>query len=271
MPELPEVETVRRALEPLLAGASIVGLRVADPLLSRPSEPEALEGLLRGQEIERLDRRGKYLVFRLTGGRCWLVHLRMTGRLLVSVKQPDAGTWVALNTGAFLVWQDTRRFGRWEVLAEEDLEGRLKLGPEPLEGFTAADLAEALARRPRMCLKRALLDQSLVAGIGNIYADEALWSSQLHPLRTAGSLDAEATSRLHSAIQEVLSAGIAAGGASISDYRRPDGSKGGAQLALQVYGRAGAACPRCSAVLVGLRVAGRGTTICPHCQPLPAS
>lgn len=270
MPELPEVETVRTALEPLMAGATIAELCVADPLLSRPHEPHELEGLLRGQRIERLGRRGKYLVFHLDGGHCWLVHLRMTGRILLSPERPTTGSWVALDSGLALVWQDTRRFGRWEVLAEEDLEGRLQLGPEPLD-FSAGDLSEALARRPRMRLKGALLDQSLVAGIGNIYADEALWASQLHPLRAAGSLDPEETARLHAAIRAALLAGLAAGGASISDYRRPDGTRGDAQLTLQVYGRAGGDCPRCGATLIGLRVAGRGTTICPSCQPAPAS
>ncbi|MGA9762199.1 MAG: bifunctional DNA-formamidopyrimidine glycosylase/DNA-(apurinic or apyrimidinic site) lyase [Gaiellaceae bacterium] len=272
MPELPEVESIRRSLEPSVAGRKIERAEILDSRLVRPEPPLDVATRLEGESIAALDRRGKYLLARLESGRTLAVHLRMTG----SLRHRQAGgellpyerARLELDDGSELVYRDVRRFGTWQLLEPGELEGYLaaRVGPEPLApDFTAELLRGRLAGR-RTALKAALLDQRTLAGLGNIYVDEALWAARLHPATTAGTLSRQAIARLHGAIRETLTLGIARQGATLRDYALPDGATGTMQREFQVYGREGEPCERCGAAIAKTRIAGRGTWFCPRCQ-----
>ena len=276
MPELPEVETIRTRLAPRHEGRRLERVENVDPRLTRPEPPEAIAAALEGERIVRVSRRGKYLVFEFESGRSLLVHLRMTG----SVEHPAQGGLAAdpyrravvrLDDGSDVANRDVRRFGTWDLLEPGDLEDYFavrRLGGEPLErGFTTRALAQALEGR-RAPIKAALLDQRAAAGIGNIYADEALWRARLHPLRPAGSLTAGEIARLRKAIRAALEMGIARQGATLRDYRDPEGRRGRMQDECKVDGRAGEPCARCGTPIEKTRVGGRGTWFCPQCQRL---
>ncbi len=274
MPELPEVETIRRQLAPHLEGVRIEAIEILDPRWSRPLPPEVLEAELTGAVIERLERAGKYMIWRLSGERSLLVHLRMTGALLLDppAEPPHARVRFALSDGRRLVYVDPRRFGTAHLVhGEEALALYLasRLGAEPFtEEFTPAHL-QAIARGRTTPIKSFLLDQRQVAGVGNIYADEALHRAGIHPLRPAGRLTAAQWRRLHDTIEEALSAGIDAKGASIDDFRHVDGARGSFQDAFLVHRRAGEECRTCGHEIRKLVVGGRGTYVCEHCQPRP--
>jgi formamidopyrimidine-DNA glycosylase len=278
MPELPEVETIRLALEPHLVGRRFERVEIDDSRLVRPYEPMAVAAELEGERVAALERRGKYLIVRFESGRALLIHLRMTGSLRHAAggalgDDPYRRAVVKLDDGSDVAYRDVRRFGTWELLEPEEVDAYLqrRLGHEPLErSFTAKRLAERLEGR-RAPLKAALLDQRTVAGLGNIYVDEALWRAQLHPLRPAGTLDADELTRLTKAIRDALRAGIARQGASLRDYSTPDGRRGRAQERFRVYGREGEPCPRCGTPIDKIRVGGRGTWYCPNCQRQAAS
>ncbi|MBD0339220.1 MAG: bifunctional DNA-formamidopyrimidine glycosylase/DNA-(apurinic or apyrimidinic site) lyase [Thermoleophilia bacterium] len=263
MPELPEVETIRGALEPLLVGRRIERAEIADERLTRPEPPEAVAQALAGERVEALERRGKYLLFRLGSGRVLLVHLRMTGSFR-SADDLHRRAVLELDDGTSVTYRDVRRFGTWLLLDAEDVEPYLaaRLGEEPLERRFTLD---RLAGR-RAPVKAAILDQRTVAGLGNIYADEALWRARVHPLRPAGSLDDDELRRLRRGIRDALRAGIARQGSTLSDYAAPDGSPGRMQREFRVYGRAGEPCDRCGTPIAKTRVGGRGTWFCPGCQ-----
>ena len=276
MPELPEVETIRARLAPRLEGRRLEHVEIVDPRLTRPEPPEAIAAALEGERITRVGRRGKYLVFAFESGRHLLVHLRMTG----NVEHPAQGGLAAdpyrravvrLDDASDVAYRDVRRFGTWTLLEPGELEDYFavrRLGGEPLErGFTTRALTGALAGR-RAPIKAALLDQRAAAGVGNIYADEALWRARIHPLRPAGSLDATEIGRLRKAIRAALEMGIARQGATLRDYRDPEGRRGRMQDEFKVYGRAGEPCPRCGTPIEKTRAGGRGTWYCPRCQPL---
>ena len=275
MPELPEVETVRVHLEPVLVGRRFDRVEIRDPRVTRPVEPREVAAELEGEVVEAVERRGKYLVVRFETGRVLLIHLRMTGTLRherdgAPDDDPHLRVVVNLDDGSDVIYRDVRRFGTWLLLepGEETDYLAARLGEEPLtRAFTPATLAARFNRR-RAPAKAALLDQRAAAGMGNIYADEALWRAQIHPLRPAGDLDAEELKRLHKAVRDALKAGIARQGATLRDYRTPDGGEGRMQSALKVYGRDGEACFRCGAQIAKTRAAGRGTWYCPNCQPL---
>ena len=274
MPELPEVETIRLRLEPKLVGRRLEHVRIDDPRLVRPYEPVQVAAELEGERGSALDRRGKYLIVRFESGRGLLIHLRMTG----SLRHAPAGTLeddphrravVRLDDGSDVAYRDLRRFGTWLVVEPEELEPYLdaRLGAEPLaDGFTAATLRKRLAGR-RAPIKAALLDQRTLAGMGNIYADEALWRARIHPLRPAGELSATEVRRLRPAIRAALEAGIARQGSTLRDYRLPDGGAGAMQHEFKVYGRDDEPCDRCGTPIEKIRAAGRGTWYCPRCQP----
>jgi formamidopyrimidine-DNA glycosylase len=273
MPELPEVETTRLALEPHVVGRTFERVEILDPRLVRPFEPLAVVAELEGERVAALERRGKYLIVRFESGRVLLIHLRMTGSLRHAAAgelgdDPYRRAVVTLDDGSEVAYRDVRRFGTWHLLEPEEVNDYLgrRLGREPLERtFTAKRLGERLANR-RAPLKAALLDQRTVAGLGNIYVDEALWRATLHPLREAGTLDADELQRLTTAIRQSLRAGLARQGASLRDYSTPDGSRGRAQESFRVYGRTGEPCPRCGTPVDKIRVGGRGTWYCPTCQ-----
>jgi formamidopyrimidine-DNA glycosylase len=275
MPELPEVETVRRALEPHLVGRLFDRVEIGDPRLVRPFDPVVVAAELEGERVQALERRGKYLIVRFESGRVLLIHLRMTGSLRharggLLADDPHRRAVVRLDDGSDVAYRDVRRFGTWQLLEPEEVDPYLaeRLGREPLErAFTKRRLAERLAGR-RAPLKVALLDQRTVAGLGNIYVDEALWRAQLHPLRPAGTLDDDELARLTRAIKDALRAGVARQGASLRDYSTPDGRRGRMQERFRVYGREGEPCMRCGTPIEKIRAGGRGTCYCPFCQRL---
>jgi formamidopyrimidine-DNA glycosylase len=275
MPELPEVETIRLALEPHVVGRTFERVEIDDPRLVRPFEPLAVAAELEGERVAALDRRGKYLIVRFESGRVLLIHLRMTGSLRHAShgqlgEDPHRRAVVKLDDGSDVAYRDVRRFGTWHLLEPEELDDYLaaRLGGEPLERtFTAKRLAERLAGR-RAPLKAALLDQRTVAGLGNIYVDEALWRARLHPLHEAGTLGTDELARVTRAIREALRAGIRRQGASLRDYSQPDGRRGRAQERFRVYGREGEPCLRCGTPIDKIRAGGRGTWYCPNCQRL---
>jgi formamidopyrimidine-DNA glycosylase len=278
MPELPEVETIRLALEPHVVGRTFERVEIHDPRLVRPFEPLAVAAELEGERVAALERRGKYLIVRFDSGRVLLIHLRMTGSLRHGARDslpddPHRRAVVNLDDGSDVAYRDVRRFGTWHLLEPHEVDEYLgrRLGGEPLErAFTAPRLRERLADR-RAPIKAALLDQRTVAGLGNIYVDEALWRARIHPLREARTLDADEVVRLTRAIREALRAGIRRQGASLRDYAQPDGRRGRAQDSFRVYGREGEPCLRCGTPVDKIRVAGRGTWYCPQCQRLYAA
>ena len=276
MPELPEVETVRRRLEPALVGRRLDRVEIHDSRLTRPHDPLEVAAELTGECVGAVDRRGKYLVVRFESGRALLIHLRMTGSLrhvpAGSALDADGYTRavVDLDDGSEVLYRDVRRFGTWLLTEPDEVEPYLdaRLGGEPLApAFTTRRLADALAGR-RAPVKAVILDQRRLAGVGNIYADEALWRARVHPLRPAGELDEEELRALHRGIRAALKAGIARQGATLRDYRTPDGDSGRMQHEFKVYGREGEPCERCGHPIEKIRAGGRGTWFCPNCQPL---
>jgi len=273
VPELPEVETIRRHLAPHVEGRRLERLRVLDPRWSRPLAPQELAAAVEGRLVERLARRGKYLVWELEGDVHLLMHLRMTGTLLLDppADPPHNRVWFELGEHR-LAFTDPRRFGTGELaLGFEALEAffAARLGVEPLEAaFTAAHL-HGLMRTSRAPVKAFLLDQKRVAGVGNIYADEALFRARVHPLRPANRLTRAQAASLRDAVVDSLRAGIAAKGATIDDFRDPYGVSGAFQDQFLVHLREGEPCPECGGPVRKLRAAGRGTYVCERCQPRP--
>jgi formamidopyrimidine-DNA glycosylase len=277
MPELPEVETVRERLAPVLTGRRFERVEIADPRLTRPLDPVEVANGLEGERVNNVARRGKYLVVGFDSGRSLLIHLRMTGSIRHAPRgaaalaaDPYSRAVVSLDDGSDVVYRDVRRFGTWLVAEPGELEPYLdeRIGGEPLaRGFTARRLADRLRHR-RVAIKSALLDQRTFAGMGNIYTDEALWRARLHPLRPANTLAAEDVEGLTRAVKAALRAGIARQGATLRDYSTPDGRRGRMQHALKVYGRSGEPCERCGTPIEKIRISGRGTWYCPTCQQL---
>jgi formamidopyrimidine-DNA glycosylase len=274
MPELPEVETIRRRLAPRVEGRTFARVDIEDPRWTRPRPPAEVEAVLTGRRVARLARRGKYLVWELHGEVFLLQHLRMTGAVLFDPPQDPAHARVriALDDGHRLVYDDPRRFGTGELATgRAGLEAFLaaRLGPEPHQAQFTPEHLHALGRRSRAPVKAFLLDQKRVAGVGNIYADEALFRARVHPLREAGRLTRAQWAAVRAGVLEALELGIAADGASIDDYRDPDGVRGSFQEEFLVHRREGEPCPRCATPIRKLVAAGRGTYVCPRCQRAP--
>ncbi len=273
MPELPEVETIRRHLAPHVEGRRLERLSVLDPRWCRPLAPAALADAVERRTIQRLGRRGKYLVWELSGDVYLVMHLRMTGTLLLDAPGEPLynRVWLELEDHR-LAFTDPRRFGTGELaLGPDQLEDffAARLGVEPLgDEFTAAHL-HGLARASRAPIKAFLLDQKRVAGVGNIYADEALFRARIHPHRPANRLTRAQSEALRDAIVATLNAGIEAKGATIDDFRDPDGVSGSFQDRFLVHLREGQPCPRCGGRVRKLRAAGRGTYESERCQPRP--
>jgi formamidopyrimidine-DNA glycosylase len=274
MPELPEVETIRRHLAPHVEGRTLERLVIHDARWSLPLMPSEVSSAAQGRVIARLDRRGKYLVWELEDDVYLMLHLRMTGTLLLRPPERPLHTRVTFDLGAGgeLVFVDPRRFGTGELaLGAEALEAFFasRLGVEPFEpAFTGAHL-HALAKRCRAPIKAMLLDQKRIAGVGNIYADEALFRAGVHPLRRADQLTRKQCEAVRDAVVASLEAGIEAKGATIDDFRDPDGVSGSFQDRFLVHLREGEPCPRCGRAVRKLRAAGRGTYVCEKCQPRP--
>ena len=276
MPELPEVETIRRQLAPALEGRRLERIEVRDPRWSDPAPPEAISDALNGRAIEGLGRRGKYLVVSFEDDVHLVMHLRMTGNLLLvpaDAEEPGHLRVVMdLDDGKRLLFVDVRRFGTGDVLLGSDALAEYfasRLGVEPLSPDFTAEALRALARGRKQPVKAFLLTQERVAGVGNIYADEALFRARIHPQRPVGTLKRPQVAALRDAVVETLEAGIDAKGASIDDYRQVDGAEGSFQDRFLVHTREGEPCPRCGTTIRKLRAAGRGTYVCPRCQPVP--
>ena len=275
MPELPEVETIRRQLAPPLEGRRLESVRVLDPRWCEPAPPEAIEDALRGREIELVGRRGKYLILSLEDDVHLVMHLRMTGNLLLtedSEDPPHLRVDMGLDNGRRLLFVDVRRFGSGDVLLGSDALADYfdsRLGVEPLSPDFTAEALRALARGRKQPVKAFLLNQERIAGVGNIYADEALFRAKIHPLRQVGTLRRPQIEALRAAVVESLELGIDSKGASIDDYRHVDGARGSFQDRFLVYSRAGEPCVRCGTPIQKLRAAGRGTYVCPNCQRRP--
>ncbi len=273
MPELPEVETVLKSLWPKLYGAAIKETEIFCPQsIARPA-PEEFKHAVKSKKIVNMERRGKYLVWELGGGLALVTHLGMTGRLLYTPGSTPLTKHTRLAFyflgGGQLFFDDPRKFGRVWLLPRESLAGLAgfcSLGPEPLsESFSAAYLTSALKKR-NAAVKAVLLDQKTVAGLGNIYTDEALFASGIAPWRPASSLSPEEVERLARAIVEVLREGIAHRGTTVRDYADACGAAGSYQHFLRVYGREGKNCPNCGTIIARKKIAGRSSCFCPACQ-----
>ncbi|NCC75199.1 MAG: bifunctional DNA-formamidopyrimidine glycosylase/DNA-(apurinic or apyrimidinic site) lyase [Clostridia bacterium] len=278
MPELPEVETVRISLEPLILGARILEVRelTAGVLYNWTGHPEAASG----STVTGLRRRGKYLLLDLGPDLLLIAHLRMTGQfkykdqpparvkhdhIVISLEKPESGR-------IWLVFHDTRRFGRIWLLRPDQasqIAGLASLGPEPLDPeLDSETLRLRLARHSRTNLKAALLSQTVVAGLGNIYVDETLFLSGINPQRLSGSLSSQEAENLLACMQKILRAAVNARGTSVKDYVDALNVRGSFQYQLQVYGRTGQPCTQCGTPLAKTRLAGRTTVFCPNCQPV---
>ncbi len=270
MPELPEVETIKNELAPHVIGHRITGITLFWNRIVRQPSAEEFCSRLTGQEISGAARRGKYLILSLTNSEVLIIHLKMSGSLLLKPASAEPGKFIRaiiyLDKEMGLYFRDPRKFGAmWLVEDRNTIVG--KLGPEPLEDdFTPQLLAQRLNNRTAP-IKALLLDQSFIAGIGNMYADEALFAARIHPKRSGGSLLKDEIERLHHTIQQVLRAAIVNKGASIMNYLRPGGELGTAHFSFQVAHRGGKPCPICGTPIQRLPIRNRGSYFCPKCQP----
>jgi formamidopyrimidine-DNA glycosylase len=272
MPELPEVEHASRSLGAQIVGRRIVAVTKLDweRMVETPAVERFVE-LLQGRAVLAAGRRAKWIVLTLDGGWTLALHLRMSGAVSVHspAAQPDVYTHLVLllDDGRQVFFHDTRKFGRARLLDSAGLAALDSVhGVEPLDDAFSPDLLAKLLRRRRTRIKPLLLDQKFIAGIGNIYADEALWDAQIHPLRPADTLDAGEIARLHSAIRLVLLQGIEHGGSTLRNYRDGYGQAGSNQEHFNAYDRKGHPCPRCGTTIEKISVGQRGTHFCPFCQ-----
>ena len=267
MPELPEVETIRTELLPWVLERQFVEINILDSKLAQSLSAEGLQGLI-GCTVQKLERRGKYLIFRLSNGQSLIIHLRMTGSLLVNPSEAGkyARATFLFSGGMKLVFSDMRRLG--VIYLVEDAESVVgRLGVEPLSDSFTIELLLKLIRKHHIPVKLALLDQSIIAGIGNMYADEALFAANIHPLLFTDELSMQQVQSLYYSIGNVLSSAIRSKGASIDTYIRPDGEIGIAQIQFKVAHRKGEQCSVCGTPVQRIMLRGRGSYFCPRCQP----
>ncbi|MBS3971348.1 MAG: DNA-formamidopyrimidine glycosylase [Clostridia bacterium] len=274
MPELPEVETIRRSLEEKINGVTIIGVDVyLEKVVKEPASIDCFKEQVIGKKIERLDRRGKYLLLHLSDGYIIVIHLRMTGRLLYAAQYEDVTKHTHLifqvSNNYHLRFVDIRQFGTIYLLKEDELEtikGLAILGPEPLsENFTREFLNERLNKKTKK-IKQVLLDQDVVAGLGNIYADEVLFESGILPDRRANTLTEDEINRLYHSIVKIVKEAICHRGTSFRDYVDGEGEKGDHQKYLKVYQRTDQPCNRCQCHIKKEKIAGRSSHFCPGCQ-----
>lgn len=272
MPEMPEVETVKRTLLPLIKGKTIKEVTVWYPKIITGDAKEFKRQLV-GKKITTIDRYAKYLLIRLSGNLTVVSHLRMEGKYrLVKIntkKDKHDHVQIVFSDNSALRYNDVRKFGRMQLIktgTEKEKTGISKLGAEPNSAaFTVSYLQNGLARKKKN-IKNTLLDQSVVAGLGNIYVDEVLWETKIHPLSQANTIPAERVAQLHDNINSLIELAIAERGTTIHTYLDANGKTGGFQKMLQVYGHKGEPCVRCGTPLEKIKVNGRGTTFCPKCQ-----
>ena len=269
MPELPEVENIRLTISPRLLGRKIAGIEIyIGRVIKWPAVEDFAQGLS-GSTITGISRRGKYLIFNLDNQRFLVVHLRMTGALIISPEQPPySRIKFALSDGGCLWYTDVRTLGTLHLLnqGENIIKGLQTLGPEPFRGQLKRQYFAAALKNRAGSVKGVLLDQSVIAGVGNIYADEALALAGIRPDRPASGINAREITKLHQAVIKVIEQGIADRGTSFRDYKDGDGQPGEHQKHLMVYGRHGQHCRNCGNTLAYKKISGRGTTYCPSCQ-----
>ena len=268
MPELPEVETVTNEIRPYVLGRKIEDVEVFWSGTVRGHSADDFIARLRGQCVTGVFRRGKYIVWQLSGGEKLLTHLKMTGALIAARPDSEAPPYnrvqITLDDGTKIYFRDPRKFGRMKLISDNAiLDG---IGPEPLEPEFTVEVFESILRKRKSPIKPTLLDQTLIAGIGNMYADEALFEAKIHPLRPADSLTPPEYESLHHAIRQILTGAIASKGASISNYVRPGGELGQAHFSFKVAHKRGENCSRCGTPLGRIVVRGRGTYLCHECQ-----
>lgn len=291
MPELPEVETVRRGLTELIVGRK-VGAVEHDTPKGFPNTPADVEQFLVGAKITDVRRRAKVLLVELSTSYTLVIHLKMTGQLVFRSEAavfgaghpndslvgqlPDRSTRVTFTftDGSRLYFNDQRKFGWVRLIPTAEVQNidfMKKVGPEPLEAdFTAGQFAERFKRRARTSIKAALLDQTVIAGVGNIYADESLWGAKIHPQRLVGSVTNKEFMRLFTELRSVMNTAIEKGGSTDKNYVNAEGKRGSYLTFARVFRREGKPCPRCGTTIIKFKAAGRGTHICPHCQVLPS-
>jgi formamidopyrimidine-DNA glycosylase len=287
MPELPEVETVRRGLQSLIVGR-VVRAVTHDTPKSFPNAAADVESFLVGAKITAVRRRAKVLLIDLSTDYTLVIHLKMTGQMVYVAKAarfgaghpneslvgslPDRSTRVTFTfeDDSHLYFNDQRKFGWVRLMPTVEvpnIDFMKKVGPEPLEAeFTAEEFAERFKRRAKTSIKAALLDQTVVAGVGNIYADESLWGAKIHPKRLVGSITAEEFTRLYTELRSVMNMAIEKGGSTDKNYVNAEGKRGSYLTFAWVFRREGKPCPRCGTTIIKTKVAGRGTHICPYCQ-----
>lgn len=273
MPEGPEVETVRRGLTRLVVGRKVLGTEVRWEKTISGMAPEEFDAELVGRTIEKVDRRGKYLLFRFSGGLTMVSHLRMEGAYYTVPAGTEPGkhdlVTFHLDEGIDLFYRDTRKFGRMNLVPDADalqVDGLAKIGPEPTEKDLSLAYMVSEFGKSRMHVKPFLLDQSHIAGLGNIYVDETLWQSQIHPLTAANKLTEDELARLRENIIHEITRATEHHGTTVHSFTTAFGEAGEFQNELQVYGRVGEPCLRCGHPLEKMKVAQRGTTYCPVCQ-----
>lgn len=290
MPELPEVETIVRDLNKKILGRTVKDIWFDAPkLIKIPKNPLAFKKEIIGRKIEKVERRGKNIIFRLSGGRVMLIHQKMTGHLLVGRWRRDKNKWIAIESGYLREkvndyihlmfdldngWQfalsDLRKFAKVLVIDEKkfaELEDVKNLGPEPLEKkFTFDKFKETLARKKSGRIKQVLMEQNVIAGIGNIYADEILWEAKVAPLKNIAALSGNELEKIHKAMKKILTLALRRRGSSVSDYRDTAGKRGTYDLIRKVYRREGEKCPRCKTLIKRFKLAGRSGHYCPRCQ-----
>lgn len=288
MPELPEVETVRRGLNDFIIGKK-VATETHDTEKGFPNADEDVRQFLLGATITAVRRRAKVLMIDLSSGYSLVIHLKMTGQLVfvgetrfgaghpndsLIHQLPDKSTRVTLtfSDGTQLFFNDQRKFGWMHLMPTLEIPNinfMQKVGPEPLsEDFTAKEFAQRFERRSRTNIKAAILDQSVVAGVGNIYADESLWGARIHPKRLVNTISKQEFNKLYTELRDVMNLAVEKGGSSNHTYINAEGKKGSYMDFARVFRREGLPCPRCGTIIEKLRVAGRGTHICPYCQQL---
>jgi formamidopyrimidine-DNA glycosylase len=275
MPELPEVETIRRDLQPLLVGRTLSNVRIhpGGERVAVTHAPRELERELEGRRVVEVGRHGKYLLVKLDDGRTWVLHLRMTGSIVVTTADAPTRAFerarIDLDDGTVLLWSDMRKFGTWH-LVEDPREAMPHTGPDALSPeCSPAWLRERFRGRTQSSVKAALLDQSVCAGVGNIYADEALWIAKIDPRTPAANLSARKVTALHAAVLDTLNASLDNRGSSFKDYRDALGMQGLHHVRVHVFRREGQPCERCGHTIEKIRLAGRGTHFCPGCQRRP--
>lgn len=291
MPELPEVETTILGLKKKVLGRTFVDVWTDfEKLIKRPKGLEAFKKEIKGKKIENVARRGKNILFHLSGGKILLIHQKMTGHLLFGNWELEDGVWKSKIPGPLaedkmnkflhlIFWldgkkmmalSDLRKFAKVELWSKEELEkseGFVALGPEPLENiFDLEKFKERLDKKRNGKIKQVLMDQAIIAGIGNIYSDEILWRAKINPFRAIKTLSAEELKRIYHAMKDVLPKAVEVGGESISDYRTPSGEKGGFDALRKVYRREGEKCGRCGTKIKRAKLGGRSAHFCPKCQ-----